>query len=105
MASQELAGYQLSCEILGHSADVRAVQTLCSDLSSTSEHILTASRDGTACVWVPEDGSDREYVLRKVFKQHTGYVSALCAVPKGVSVAGRCGREFFYIMLTPLFNS
>ena len=97
---EDVSEYQLSCEILGHSADVRAVQTLPADLSSTSEDILTASRDGTACVWAPEIGSNREYVLQKVFRQHVGYVSALCAVPRGITVAGHCGREFLQIMHT-----
>ena len=93
MASPQLSDYQLSCEILGHSADVRAVQSLHLGPSSTTEHILTASRDGTACVWAPEKGSEREYILRNVFKQHAGYVSALCVIPAGSGVAGRPERE------------
>ena len=100
MASQQLAEYQLSCEILGHSADVRAVQSLRVCLSSAREHVLTASRDGTACVWAPETGSKREHILQKVFKQHVGYVSALCVVPSGSGIAGRTERELFQIMHT-----
>ena len=91
MASPHLSDYQLSCEILGHSADVRAVQSL---QLSADEHILTASRDGTACVWVPDRDSKREYIQWKVLKQHTGYVSALCVIPDGASAAGRHGRKF-----------
>ena len=104
MASPQI-DYQLSFEILGHSADVRAVQCLLVDLSSTSEHILTSSRDGTACVWAPEAGSKREFVLQRVFKKHTGYVSALCAVPSGSGIAGRSEREFLQIMHTSTCNS
>ena len=92
MASPHLSDYQLSCEILGHSADVRAVQSLHSSAGSC-EHVLTASRDGTACVWVPDTTSNREYIQRKVLKKHTGYVSALCIVPDGASVAARHGRK------------
>ena len=93
MASPYLSDYRLSYEILGHSADVRAVQSL--QLSTGSyDHVLTASRDGTACVWVSDEDSKREYIQWKVLKQHTGYVSALCVVPGGASVAGRHGRKF-----------
>ena len=83
--------YQLSCEVLGHSADVRVVKSFSPEVgaSGSRDHLLTASRDGTACVWGPETGSSREYVLKKVFKQHTGYVSALCVIPADP----RAGRE------------
>ena len=91
MATPQLSDYQLSCEIIGHSADVRAVQSL---QLPTDEHILTASRDGTACVWVPEKASKRTYIQQQVLKQHTGYVSALCVVPGGTSAVGRHGRKF-----------
>ena len=90
MASPQLSDYQLSCEIIGHSADVRAVQSL--QLYS-NEYILTASRDGTACVWLPDKTSKREYIQWKVLNQHTGYVSALCVIPEGSSVSGRSGRK------------
>ena len=96
MASPQLSDYQLSCEILGHSADVRAVQSL-QLTTGIHEHILTASRDGTASVWVSDAASRREYIQWKVLKQHTGYVSALCVVPGGASAAGRHGRKFFNI--------
>ena len=82
--------YQLSCEILGHSADVRAVKCLQLE-RNTRQHVLTASRDGTACVWAPEHGSS-EYLLRKVMRQHTGYVSALCVIPADES-SGRHKRK------------
>lgn len=87
--------YQLSCEILGHSADVRVVKSFPSEVESSEsrDHLLTASRDGTACVWAPETGSNREYVLKKVFKQHTGYVSALCVIPADTG-AGREKRKW-----------
>ena len=45
--------YTLSYKLLGHSADVRAVR-FCRWRDSSAGHcILTASRDGTACVWAP----------------------------------------------------
>jgi len=73
--------YALSYELMGHSGDVRAVQC-CSWQGSPFGHcILTASRDGTACVWVPDANGQREYVLHKVVKKHTGFVTALCAIP------------------------
>ena len=101
MASPQLSDYQLSYEILGHSADIRAVQSL--QLSTGSyENVLTASRDGTACVWVFDKDSKREYIQWKVLRQHTGYVSALCVVPDGASAAGRHGRKFFCSSCTVL---
>ena len=93
MASPKLPDYQLSCEILGHSADVRAVQSLNVGLFSSNEHIVSASRDGTACVWAPEVGSKREYILRNVFKEHTGYVSSVCIIPSGSGIVGRSERK------------
>ena len=73
--------YALSCEILGHTADVRAV---CCVLlhGETREHIVTGSRDGTACVWRPDPSSGTEYLLQKVIRKHTGYVSALHIIPQ-----------------------
>ncbi len=97
MASPQLSDYQLSYEILGHSADVRAVQSIQLSAGTINEHILTASRDGTACAWVSDTASRREYIQWKVLSQHTGYVSALCVVPDGASAAGRHGRKFFVI--------
>ena len=105
MASKQLTEYQFSCEILGHTADVRAVQTLRVGLSSAREHVLTASRDGTACVWAPEAGSKREHILKKIYKQHVGYVSALCVVPSGSGVAGKNERELLQIVHTRMSQS
>ncbi len=90
MASIVQKEYQLSFEILGHSADVRAVRSFQVE-GHAREHILTASRDGTACVWAPEHGSPNEYVLRKILRKHSGYVSALCVIPKDLA-AGRSAR-------------
>ena len=73
--------FALSYELRGHSGDVRAVQ-YCPWRGSPHGHcILTASRDGTACVWVPDTKRQREYFLHKVVKKHTGFVTALCAIP------------------------
>ena len=73
--------YALSHEILGHTADVRAV---CCVLlhGETREHVVTGSRDGTACVWRPDPSSNTQYLLHKVIRNHTGYVSALCIIPQ-----------------------
>ena len=91
--------YALSSEILGHSADVRAVS--CVLLGGESrEHIVTGSRDGTACVWRPDPSSSTEYLLHKVIRKHTGYVSALCVVPADPQ-AGRYEREsLLYLVRT-----
>ena len=89
MASQD--AYRLSHEIMGHSADVRDVCycPLSQDSGGASDHaLLTASRDGTACVWQPEAPGSRGYVLKKVVRNHTGYVSALCVIPED-RTAGR----------------
>ena len=85
--------FELSHEIFGHSADVRVVRSfhVCEEEVSASptgagrETAFTASRDGTACVWEPEagDSSTAGFVLRKVMRQHSGHVSALCVVPPG----------------------
>lgn len=79
MADQQQSNlYRLSYEIIGHSADVRAV-AYCPLVESPGVYVLlTASRDGTACVWAP---SGREFILKKVIKKHTGYVSSLCVIP------------------------
>ena len=88
MSSEENA-YRLSYEILGHSADVRAVCYCPVDGGSPGAHVvLTASRDGTACVWQPGGQSAREYFLKKTVRRHTGYVSALCVIPAD-KAAGR----------------
>lgn len=91
MASNVQDNYQLSFEILGHSADVRAVRSF-QVKGHAREHILTASRDGTACLWAPDPHSPNEYLLRKVLKKHTGYVSALCVIPEDLA-AGRMTRK------------
>ena len=78
--------YKLSCEILGHTGDVRAVECVPLAASSKGHVVLTASRDGTACVWEPLAVSSREYVLKKIIRKHTGYVSALCIIPADETV-------------------
>lgn len=88
----EEGAYRLSCELLGHSADVRAV-CYC-PLEGTGHVLLTASRDGTACVWEPEGVSSREYLLKKTVRKHTGYVSALCVIPED-KAAGRAKSESY----------
>lgn len=97
--------YALSCEILGHSADVRVVR--CVQIhGQPREHIVTGSRDGTACIWRPDPASSTEYLLQKVIRTHTGYVSALCVIPRDTS-AGRPHRKLAYciIVLSLVFNA
>ena len=81
-----IGGYQLSSEILGHTADVRAVRSFGVE-GYLQECVLTASRDGTAAVWGPEGGASRDFLLKKVMRQHSGFVSALCIIPADPSVA------------------
>ena len=82
-----IGGYQLSSEILGHTADVRAVRSFRVE-GYLQECVLTASRDGTAGVWDPEGGASRDFpVLKKVMRQHSGFVSALCVIPADPSKA------------------
>ena len=91
--------YALSSEILGHSADVRAVSSVLL-AGESREHIVTGSRDGTACVWRPDPSSSTEYLLHKVIRKHTGYVSALCVIPPDLQ-AGRHEREsLLYLVRT-----
>ena len=94
--SLEESVYRLSSEILGHSADVRAVCycPMKSPAAVVADHVLlTASRDGTACVWQPEGGSARGYILKKTVRKHTGYVSALCVLPENGMGRGRCDSK------------
>lgn len=94
--------YALSCEVLGHSEDVRAVA--CLQLAGHGrQHIVTGSRDGTACVWKPDPVSKTEYLLEKVIRKHTGYVSALCIIPQDTQAGrpqGKCGCAFYLIRTT-----
>ena len=92
--------YALSCEILGHTADVRAVSCVLM-AGEAREHVVTGSRDGTACVWRPDPSSNKEYLLHKVIRKHTGYVSSLCVIPPDPQ-AGRPHRELlFHLVRTP----
>lgn len=84
--------YVLSCEIRGHSADVRAVCCVRLEDGDAREHVVTASRDGTACLWKPDPSSHNQYLLKKVIRCHVGYVSALCIIPPDPA-AGRNKRK------------
>ena len=94
MAGLSECEYQLSSEILGHSADVRVVRSFQLHESGvpSTQHVITASRDGTACVWRSDEASKNEYILKKVMRQHVGYVSALCVIPPDPT-AGRTTRK------------
>ena len=98
--------YALSYELLGHSSDVRSVKYCPVRGSSTDHFLLTASRDGTACVWEPEGISTREYVLRKVVKKHTGFVTALCVIPPENNDGSRNESEYdFKIVPTTISHT
>ena len=94
-----MAEYRLSCEVLGHSADVRAVQAFAVP-GELRDRLVTASRDGTACVWA-EEASSTNYILKNIIQKHTGYVASLCVIPRDPS----CGREkssFYNLNSAPL---
>jgi WD40 repeat protein len=62
--------FKLSRELLGHSADVRAVTVL------PSGHIVTGSRDNTLKVWNPDNLSQT-----KTLSAHQNYVGSLATLP------------------------
>lgn len=86
--------YRLSCELQGHSKDVRGV----AELSGSA--IVSASRDNTAIVWrAAEDavqGSPMQACAR--FEEHSNFVNAVAclpptdAFPAGLVVTGSLDR-------------
>lgn len=106
MSASSEEAYRLSHEIVGHSADVRVVRycPVAAGISLNSHVLLTASRDGTACVWEPEGAPSRSYILKKVVRKHAGYVSALCVIPED-KTAGREESELFYVKHTTTPNN
>ncbi|CAL4144805.1 unnamed protein product, partial [Meganyctiphanes norvegica] len=62
--------YRLRCQLLGHTADVRALAT------TSKGQIITASRDTTARLWtVNQSGL---YEQERVYSGHSGYVTSVC---------------------------
>uniref|UniRef100_A0A0P4WEV7 Phospholipase A-2-activating protein n=1 Tax=Scylla olivacea TaxID=85551 RepID=A0A0P4WEV7_SCYOL len=69
------SGYKLRCNLLGHSKDVRAVAT------SREGLVVTASRDATARLWVPQATSGNSFEAEQVYSGHTSYVTSVCVLP------------------------
>ncbi|XP_015601161.1 phospholipase A-2-activating protein [Cephus cinctus] len=67
------APYKLSCILVGHTSDVRALAT-CKDGS-----IVSASRDNTARVWKPT-GNGSGYSEDSILKGHVKFVSSVCVI-------------------------
>lgn len=63
--------YKLSCELVGHSLDVRSV-------AEGDAYLISGSRDKTVKVWSQEGLSYREEVT---LKDHSNYVSAVYFLP------------------------
>ena len=79
--------YKLCTSLVGHDADVRAVcPAVCPEGA-----ILTASRDQSCRLWIPEA---KGYSQTNIFCGHTRYVASVCmmpasdAYPQGVVVTG-----------------
>ncbi|KAJ6649170.1 Phospholipase A-2-activating protein [Pseudolycoriella hygida] len=65
--------YKLSCELFGHSLDVRAV-------AEGINCIISASRDKTAKIWNAEGAG---YVEATTLKDHSNFISSLCVLEGG----------------------
>ncbi|KAA0193274.1 hypothetical protein HAZT_HAZT008381 [Hyalella azteca] len=82
LASEE---YRLHCTLRGHQSDVRSVAT------TAAGKILTASRDKSARLWLPQSGG---YVSETEYTGHTGYVTSICSLhpsdqwPDGLTFTG-----------------
>ncbi|XP_063701799.1 phospholipase A-2-activating protein [Culicoides brevitarsis] len=63
--------YKLSCELAGHSLDVRAVT------EGPDGTIISGSRDKTAKIWKPEGNGFTEILT---MKDHSNFVGAVCVV-------------------------
>jgi phospholipase A-2-activating protein len=78
--------YRLSCQLIGHSEDVRSV-------ANGQDFIATASRDKTAVVWKESDKEPR-FEIDVTLQGHTGFVSVICFIspcenhPKGLIATG-----------------
>ncbi len=84
-SNDDLSVYTLSTEIHGHTGDVRAVQSFGKEEDQSTDYVVTASRDKTACVWKRTIGSP-DLLLLKSFTQHTGFVSAVCVIPPDINM-------------------
>lgn len=66
-SSVSLNDYKLSCELLGHSMDVRAV-------TEGRECIISGSRDKTIKIWKHQGG---QYVEARTLSNHSNYVTSV----------------------------
>lgn len=64
-----LDDFKLSCELHGHSNDVRSVSP------ATGENIISGSRDKTAKIW--KKNGDGEYIEGVTLKDHSNFVSCV----------------------------
>ncbi|XP_055859180.1 phospholipase A-2-activating protein [Episyrphus balteatus] len=64
-----LDDYKLSCELHGHSNDVRSVSP------ATGENIISGSRDKTAKIW--KKSGDDEYIEGVTLRDHSNFVSCV----------------------------
>ncbi|XP_034946377.1 phospholipase A-2-activating protein [Chelonus insularis] len=90
--------YKLSCTLLGHSEDVRAIATF------QDGTIVSASRDKTARVWLPNRGSNG-YAETAVLEGHSNFVSSVCVIhsteryPKSLIITGSNDRHICVYLL------
>ena len=68
--------YNISSQLVGHTADVRA-------LTHTPDgRIVSTSRDVTCRVWKRDESSPCNYEEKQTLQGHTRYIIAVCVVPK-----------------------
>ncbi|XP_030382821.1 phospholipase A-2-activating protein [Scaptodrosophila lebanonensis] len=71
-----LDNYALSCELLGHSMDVRTVAA--GPSSAEGQAILSGSRDKSVKLWKP---IGNEYVESLTMQDHKNFISYICFLP------------------------
>ncbi|KAH8293200.1 hypothetical protein KR044_011962 [Drosophila immigrans] len=65
--------YKLSCELLGHSLDVRAVAV------GAEQTLISGSRDKTTKIWKP---IGNEYIESVTLKDHKNFIASVCYLPQ-----------------------
>ncbi|XP_026990269.2 phospholipase A-2-activating protein [Tachysurus fulvidraco] len=71
-----LSTYRLSCSIPGHEMDVRGLVTA----GFPDGAFVSASRDKTAKVWMPNLSEKRGFIEMHCMNGHTNYVSCVCII-------------------------
>ncbi|XP_062142543.1 phospholipase A-2-activating protein [Drosophila sulfurigaster albostrigata] len=69
--------YKLSCELLGHSLDVRAVAV--GGKTNEGQMLLSGSRDKTTKIWKP---IGNEYIESVTLKDHKNFIASVCYLPQ-----------------------